>query len=77
MQNGITYIGKIRMFAGNLRLRAGRFAGVFVGAAMLLSFAGLRRRTAWSGDSGGNVSLTVTAASTLVQANAPVILNVQ
>jgi hypothetical protein len=33
-----------------------RFARVFVGAAMLLSFAGLRRRTTWRGDSSGELS---------------------
>jgi hypothetical protein len=50
---------------------------VFVGAAMLLSFGRLRRRTAWPGDSGGGYQLTVTAASTTVQASTPVTLNVQ
>jgi len=44
------------MFADNFAPAGWAPCRLFVGAAMLLSFAGCGRRIAWSGDSGGNVS---------------------
>jgi uncharacterized repeat protein (TIGR01451 family) len=54
-----------------------RFAMVFVGAAMLLSFAGCGGGLHGPLTPAGTYQLTVTAASTTVQASAPVTLNVQ
>ena len=54
-----------------------RFAMVFVGAAMLLSFAGCGGGLHGPVTPAGSYQLTVTAASTTVQASAPVTLNVQ
>jgi fimbrial isopeptide formation D2 family protein len=54
-----------------------RFAMVFVGAAMLLSFAGCGGGLHGPVTPAGSYQLTVTAASTTVQATAPVTLNVQ
>jgi cytochrome bd-type quinol oxidase subunit 2 len=54
-----------------------RFAMVFVGAAMLLSFAGCGGGLHGPVTPAGSYQLTVTAASTTVQASAPVTLNVK
>jgi fimbrial isopeptide formation D2 family protein/uncharacterized repeat protein (TIGR01451 family) len=54
-----------------------RFAMVFVGAAMLLSFAGCGSGLHGPVTPAGSYQITVTAASTTVQATAPVTLNVQ
>jgi fimbrial isopeptide formation D2 family protein len=54
-----------------------RFAMVFVGAAMLLSFAGCGGGLHGPLTPAGTYQLTVTAASTTVQASAPVTLNVR
>ncbi len=54
-----------------------RFAMVFVGAAMLLSFAGCAGGLHGPVTPAGTYQITVTAASTTVQASAPVTLNVQ
>jgi fimbrial isopeptide formation D2 family protein len=54
-----------------------RFAMVFVGAAMLLSFAGCGSGLHGPVTPAGSYQITVTAASTTVQASAPVTLNVQ
>jgi uncharacterized repeat protein (TIGR01451 family) len=54
-----------------------RFAMVFVGAAMLLSFAGCGGGLHGPVTPVGTYQLTVTAASATVQASAPVTLNVQ
>jgi CSLREA domain-containing protein/uncharacterized repeat protein (TIGR01451 family) len=59
---------------GKTRLR---FAMVFVGAAMLLSFAGCGGGLHGPLTPAGTYQLTVTAATTTVQASAPVTLNVQ
>jgi CSLREA domain-containing protein len=54
-----------------------RFAMVFVGAAMLLSFAGCGGGLHGPLTPAGSYQITVTAASTTVQASAPVTLTVQ
>ncbi|HET7749364.1 MAG TPA: hypothetical protein VFK81_08285 [Terriglobales bacterium] len=54
-----------------------RFAMVFVGAAMLLSFAGCGGGLHGPLTPAGSYQITVTAASATVQASAPVTLNVQ
>ncbi|HET8888255.1 MAG TPA: hypothetical protein VFQ41_05075 [Candidatus Angelobacter sp.] len=54
-----------------------RFAMVFVGAAMLLSFAGCAGGLHGPVTPAGSYQLTVTAASTTVQASAPVTLTVK
>gem|GEM_PF-740140 len=54
-----------------------RFAMVFVGAAMLLSFAGCGSGLHGPVTPAGTYQITVTAASATVQASAPVTLNVQ
>jgi uncharacterized repeat protein (TIGR01451 family) len=54
-----------------------RFAMVFVGAAMLLSFAGCAGGLRGPVTPAGTYQLTVTGATTTVQASAPVTLNVQ
>jgi fimbrial isopeptide formation D2 family protein len=54
-----------------------RFAMVFVGAAMLLSFAGCAGGLHGAVTPAGTYQITVTAASATVQASTPVTLNVQ